>query len=90
MAHKELSVEDMTLEQLCELFSYTPKKRPISTEEYAELRGVSKRTAEGDRVRGVGPRFFQPPGTRRVVYSERDVLTWLASGMKRSTSDTAA
>ncbi|AZQ66061.1 hypothetical protein EF888_02330 [Silicimonas algicola] len=90
MAHKELSVEDMTFEQHCELFNYTPKKRPITSKELADLRGVSERTVEGDRVRGVGPRYFQPPGTRRVMYSERDVLAWLVSGAKHSTSENAA
>ncbi len=81
---------DMTFDQQCELFNYTPKGRPMSTEELAELRGVSKRTVEGDRVRGVGPRYFQPEGTRRVMYSERDVLAWLTRGMRHSTSETAA
>lgn len=79
----------MTFEQLCELFNYTPKGRPLSSAEVAELRGISNRTMEGDRVRGVGPRYFQPAGTRRVHYSERDVLEWLASGMKHSTSEAA-
>lgn len=83
-------MSDMTFEQQCELFNYTPKKRPITGKEFAELRGVSERTVEGDRVRGVGPRYFQPEGTRRVMYSERDVLAWLVSGMKQSTSENAA
>ena len=80
---------EMTFEQLCELFNYKPKGLPMGTEGVAKLRGVSKRTVEGDRVRGVGPRYFQPPGTRRVLYAERDVLAWLASGMKHSTSEAA-
>ena len=80
---------EMTFEQACELFDYTPVKRPLTSLEYAKLRGVSVRTVEGDRVRGVGPRYFQPPGTRRVLYGERDVLLWLASGAKHSTSEAA-
>jgi len=80
---------EMTFEQLCELFNFKPTGLPMDTEGLAKLRGVSKRTVEGDRVRGVGPRYFQPPGTRRVLYSERDVLAWLASGMKQSTSEAA-
>lgn len=79
-----------TFEQLCELFNYTPKGRPLQSHEVAELRGISNRTMEGERVRGGGPRYFQPAGTRRVLYSERDVLEWLASGAKRSTSAAVA
>jgi hypothetical protein len=86
---KDCNMTHMTFEQLCELFSYTPKGRPLSSKEVAELRGITNRTMEGDRVRGVGPRYFQPPGTRRVLYAERDVLGWLASGMKNSTSQAA-
>lgn len=81
---------EMTFEQLCELFSYTPKGRPLSTKEVAELLNLHHVTVDQLRIRGGGPRYFQPNGTRRVWYSERDVLAWLASGEKRSTSDTAA
>jgi hypothetical protein len=80
-------MSDLTFKQHCELFNYAPTGRPMDTESLARLRGVSKRTVEGDRVRGVGPRYFQPEGTRRVLYSERDVLAWLASGEKHSTSE---
>lgn len=80
---------EMTFEQLCELFAYTPENRPLTSAETAKLRGISVRTLDGERVRGVGPRYFQPPGTRRVLYSERDVLAWLASGLKHSTSEAA-
>ena len=31
------SMSDMTFEQLCELFGYTPKGRPLSSTEVAEL-----------------------------------------------------
>lgn len=78
---------DMTFEQLCEQFGYTPKNRPLSGPEVAEFYGTSLRTVDGWRVTGTGPRFFSPPGSRRVWYSEVDVLRWLASGEKRSTSD---
>ena len=80
----------MTFEQACELFGYKPKNRPLTTEDVASLRGISIRTVEGDRVRGVGPRYFQPEGTRRVLYAERDVLEWLVSGAKHSTSENVA
>ena len=77
-------------EELCALFAYTPKGRPLSTREVAEILDVHHVTVDQHRVRGDGPRFFNPPGTRRVYYAEPDVLAWLASGEKRSTSDTVA
>lgn len=85
MAQKEPSFE-----QLCELFNYTPKGRFLDTTDAAEMLGVSKSTLEHMRVRGDGPRYFQPNGNRRVWYSEVDVLAWMASGAKQSTSEAAA
>jgi len=82
-------MSQMTFEQLCELFNYTPKGRPLSGAEVGELLGVSKRTTDGWRCTGDGPRYFNPKGTRRCWYSERDVLEWMASGMKHSTSEAA-
>lgn len=82
-----MNPKEMTFEQLCELFNYTPKKRPLGTEDAAELLDRSTDTLEGWRGRGVGPRYFMPKGTRRVWYSERDLLAWLASGARYSTSD---
>jgi hypothetical protein len=79
--------DDLTFEQLCELFGYTPKNRPFDSKELAEFYGVNPGTPEQWRFRGEGPRYFQPPGTRRVWYAERDVLLWLASGAKQSTSE---
>jgi hypothetical protein len=81
---------EMTFEQLCELFSYVPKDRVLDAREVAELLRVHPRTIEQFRFRGDGPRFFNPPGTRRIWYAERDVLAWLASGAKQSTSEQAA
>lgn len=80
---------ERSFEQLCELFSYTPKGRPLSSREVADLIGVHHVTVDGWRVRGDGPRHFSPKGTRRVWYSEADVLRWLASGEKKSTSEAA-
>jgi len=82
-----MNPDGMTFEQLCELFSYTPKRRPLDVKEAAELLGLSTDGLEGHRKRGVGPRYFMPEGTRRVWYAERDLLAWLASGLRRSTSD---
>jgi hypothetical protein len=83
-------MDNLTLEQLCELFSYTPKGRPLESREAAEILGVHPGTMEQYRFRGEGPRYFSPPGTRRVWYSERDVLAWLASGVRHSTSEQIA
>lgn len=83
-------MSEMTFDQLCELFAYTPKRRPLDTKDVAEILGVHPNTIDQYRFRGEGPRFFSPPGTRRVWYAELDVLRWLASGAKRSTSEKAA
>lgn len=85
-----MNTDELTFDQLCELFTYTPKGRPLDSKEVAEILGVHFNTMEQYRFRGEGPRFFSPPGTRRVWYAERDVLAWLASGAKRSTSEQVA
>ncbi|WJS98915.1 hypothetical protein [Novosphingobium humi] len=80
----------MSFEQLCELFNYTPDGHPKSSKWLAKFYGVHPNTPEQWRFHGVGPRFFSPPGTRRVWYAERDILEWLASGAHNSTSESAA
>ena len=80
----------LSFDQLCELFGYTPKGRPLDTKELADLLGIHSSTIDHYRLRGVGPRHFSPPGTRRVWYAERDVLAWMASGARQSTSEAAA
>src|SRR3546814_10332326 len=50
--------------------SYTPKRRPLSGDEVAEILGVHPNTMNQYRFRGEGPRYFSPPGTRRVWYAE--------------------
>ncbi|WP_417427038.1 helix-turn-helix transcriptional regulator [Hoeflea sp.] len=82
-----MTLSEYTLEDLCDLFGYTPKGRPISRKEFSEFSGLSVDTLEGHALRGTGPRYFKPEGTRRVWYAERDVLAWLASGARQSTSD---
>ena len=76
----------LTFEQLCTLFSYAPKKRLLTTDDLVEQTGIARNTWEQHRLRGTGPRYFRPQGTRRVWYSERDFLVWLASGARHSTS----
>lgn len=80
----------LTFDQLCELFNYTPKGRPLQAYEVADLLGISNRTVEGWRQTGDGPRFFSPPGSRRCWYSEVDLLGWMASGARQSTSEPKA
>jgi hypothetical protein len=81
---------DMKLEQLCELFAYTPKGRPLDSKEVAALLRVHEQTVREWRFRGEGPTYFQPAGSSRVWYAELAVLRWLASGAKQSTSETVA
>lgn len=83
-----MSSDPSSFEQLCALFNYTPKGRPLDTKEVAELLGLAPNTLEQYRLKGTSLRSFSPPGTRRVWYSERDVLAWLASGARYSTSET--
>ena len=77
---------DMTFDQLCELFGYEPKRRPLDAREAAALLGVHPSTLEGYRLRGGGPRFSNPPRTRVVRYAERDLLVWLVASARTSTS----
>ena len=83
-------MSDMPFDQLCELLSYSAQNRPLTSAEVAKLLSVHPITVDQWRVRGDGPRYFNPKGTRRVWYAERDVLAWMASGAKRSTSENAA
>lgn len=82
-------MSDLTFEQLCELLSYTTKNRPLTSVEVADLLSVHPVTIDQWRVRGDGPRYFSPTGTRRVWYAEKDLLAWIAAGAKRSTSEAA-
>jgi len=78
----------MTFEQLCELFNYVPKNRLLDTKEVADILAVHPSCVDHYRVRGTGPRHFKPAGTRRVWYSERDLLFWMASGARQATCET--
>lgn len=81
-----MTADSLSFEQLCALFNYTPKNRPLSTDEVADFLGVARNTLEQHRLKGTGPRYFQPPGTRKVWYFEHDLLAWFASGARTSTS----
>jgi hypothetical protein len=85
-----MDTTQMTFEQLCELFNYEPKRRPINTAEAAEILHLRPITLDIKRIEGGGPRYFRPAGSRKVLYSERDVLAYLASGARTSTSQQPA
>jgi excisionase family DNA binding protein len=57
----------------------------LSTREAAALLGVPRRTLEGWRLRGNGPRFVRMP--RAVRYRREDLETWVALRLRSSTSD---
>ncbi len=82
-----MDAPEMTFEQLCELFCYTPKNRRLTTAEAAEVVGVKPNTLEIKRTYGTGPKFVKPPGCKFVSYNERDLLSWMAQGRRKSTSE---
>ena len=57
----------------------------LATGEAAALVGLSPRTLERYRVTGEGPRFLKLG--RRVVYPRLELDNWLATKVRRSTSD---
>ena len=61
----------------------------LTTIEVAEMLRLSRRTLEGMRVAGTGPRYLKAgTGKRsRVLYREADVLAWLERFQFRSTSE---
>lgn len=87
MNHTKMNPKEMTLEQLAEPFGWELKRKPLSRKEAAKMLDVAVDTLEGYDYRGVGPKSYSPPGTRRVWYAERDLLEWLVSGARHSTSD---
>ena len=79
-----------TFDEMCAQFAYQPIGRPLSVDEAAKLLGKHRVTLDQWRLRGEGPRYFKPGETRQVYYAEPDILAWLASGERRSTSDVPA
>lgn len=82
-----MSASELSFDELCGMFGYEPKRRPLDAKEAAELLGVSVDTLEGYRYRGVPLRYFSPPGTRRIWYAESDLLLWLVASGRHSTSE---
>jgi len=82
------TADHLTLEQLAAIFGWQLRRRPLTTDEAAELRGLKRNTLEHERTTGSGPRYFKQG--RIVVYAERDVLEWLVAGARRSTAENVA
>lgn len=84
--------EDMTFAELCDTLGYIPKGRPLNINEAAAVLHVKPHTLEQNRVEGKGclPPSYRPPGSRRVLYSERDLLVWIAKGRRVTTSEKGA
>ncbi len=80
---------EMTFEQLCQLLSYTPKNRRLTTAEAAEVLGIKASTLMVKRSTGGGPKYIKPPGTKYVSYSELDLLQYMAAGRYTSSSQRA-
>jgi len=58
----------------------------LDTKAAAVFCGISADTLVTKRVRGGGPPFRRPNGTRRVVYAVTDLREWLGA-RRASTSD---
>ena len=54
------------------------------TQSAAAFLGLSKKTLEAYRLRGGGPTYFK---AGRIRYAEADLLAWLESCRRTSTSD---
>jgi predicted DNA-binding transcriptional regulator AlpA len=63
--------------------------RLLTTPEAAKLLRLSRRTLEGMRVSGTGPRYFKlgPGKMAKVVYRTQDLERWLAAFQYGSTSE---
>jgi hypothetical protein len=46
-----MTADEMTFEQLCELFNYIPKNRPLSTEQVSDITGLACNTLEQHRFK---------------------------------------
>jgi predicted DNA-binding transcriptional regulator AlpA len=57
----------------------------LTTRQAAELCNLSRRTLEKYRVDGGGPIYVKIKGN--VRYRPKDIDTWLAENLRRSTSD---
>jgi hypothetical protein len=58
--------------------------RLLDTISAADFLGLSKKTLEAYRLRGGGPAYYK---AGRIRYSEADLIAWLESRRRTSTSD---
>lgn len=54
-------------------------QRFLTTEEVADICRAEPETVRYWRYAGTGPKSFRLPGSRRVLYDEADVASWIAS-----------
>lgn len=85
-----MSTEQMSFDDLCVVFNYKPKNRLLTSAETADVLRTTKSALDFKRFKGGGPRYFRNDDSRRVLYSERDVLAYLWAGMRTSTSEQPA
>jgi predicted DNA-binding transcriptional regulator AlpA len=63
-------------------------QRVLTTQQAAIYCGLSRRTFEGHRLTGRGPKFLKLG--RSVRYAVEDLEAWIAASRRRSTSDSGA
>lgn len=61
--------------------------RSLTTNQLAKESGISRRSLEGMRASGTGPKFLQIGSKKGVRYLETDVLDWLQSRRFRSIAE---
>ena len=57
----------------------------LNTQQAADSLGLSRRTLERWRLEGNGPVFVKLG--RRCLYKQSDLVAWVQSNLRRSTSD---
>ncbi len=89
--HQKMTDEqlDVLFQEGIKRFNYTPKGRPLTRDEFGTLVNLTRGRCDQIAVQGTGPKFFKPNGGR-ALYAERDVILWLMSGERSSTSQQPA
>jgi hypothetical protein len=78
---------DPTFDELCVIFNYTPKGLLLTNDEAAEILRLKPSALNYKRHLGKGPRWTHHKDSRKVLYSEPDVLAYPWTGMRTTTSD---
>lgn len=95
MNHKETQPEADTPASLEPLYADAPSGRVIPTDpdallypaEVAYLLGQGTRTLDDWRLTGAGPVFLRLGKLRSIRYRRRDLIAWMETRRRRSTSD---